>query len=138
MATDVNKPTQQDWPDELDALIASPDHHTLLFENDSVRVLDTRIGPGEITAIHTHKWASAFYVQSWSDFIRRDREGNVSLDSRQVESLATPPKVIWSAPSPPHSLENVGDKDLWVIAVELKKGTGSVSETDLSKLSVSK
>jgi len=33
--------------DTLDALVAAPQHHKLLFENESLRVLDTRIGPGE-------------------------------------------------------------------------------------------
>jgi hypothetical protein len=28
------------WPRELDALIAAPDSHRLLFENDRVRVLE--------------------------------------------------------------------------------------------------
>ena len=140
METNVNKPTQQDWPwpDSLDALIADPDHHSLLFENESVRILDTRISPGDITPLHTHQWASAFYVQSWSDFIRRDEEGNIVLDSRRVESLATPPKALWSDSSPPHTLENVGNNELWVIAVELKNETTSASETDLNKLSVPK
>ena len=32
--------TEWPWPDELDALTASPEHHKLLFENDLVRVLD--------------------------------------------------------------------------------------------------
>jgi hypothetical protein len=36
-----------EWPDELDALIAAPRHHLLLMENESVRVLDTRVPPGE-------------------------------------------------------------------------------------------
>ncbi len=31
------------WPEALDALVAAPEHHTLLFENATVRVLDTRI-----------------------------------------------------------------------------------------------
>ena len=140
MEANDNQPADQDWPwsDSLDALVAAPDHHSLLFENESVRILDTRIGPGEITPLHTHKWSSAFYVQSWSDFVRRDDKGNVALDSRQVESLATPPKALWSDSSPPHTLENVGNTDLWVIAVEVKKETASVSEIDLNKLSVQK
>ena len=33
----------QDWPDELDALSAEPPYHALLFENEAVRVLDTRV-----------------------------------------------------------------------------------------------
>lgn len=43
------------WPEEQDALAAAPLHHKLLFENDQVRVLDTRITPGETTALHTHQ-----------------------------------------------------------------------------------
>jgi quercetin dioxygenase-like cupin family protein len=59
-----------EWPDSLDALVAAPDHHTLLYENDRVRVLDTRIRPGEQTPIHTHRWPAAIYVVSWSHFVR--------------------------------------------------------------------
>ena len=50
---------EQDWPDELDALNAAPHHHTLLFENEFVRVLDTRVPPGETVPLHTHHWPSA-------------------------------------------------------------------------------
>ncbi len=110
------------WPDDLDALIAAPDNHTLLFENESVRVLDTRIRPGETTPNHTHCWPGALYVQSWSDFIRRDDKGNIVLDSRKVESLATPPAVLWTDPLPPHTLEIIGENEIWVISVELKHG----------------
>lgn len=35
------------WPEHLDALQASAEHHTLLFENEHVRVLQTRIPAGE-------------------------------------------------------------------------------------------
>ena len=33
----------------LDAMTAAPDHHKVLLENDKVRVLDTRLGPGQQT-----------------------------------------------------------------------------------------
>ena len=71
-----------DWPEELDAIIAAPRHHTLLFENDAVRVLDTRIAPGETVPLHTHRWPSALYLVNWSDFVRRDGAGTVLADSR--------------------------------------------------------
>ena len=123
MENDNVRSDRQDWPwsDELDALIAAPENHALLFENESVRVLDTRIGRGKMTPVHTHCWPGALYVRSWSDFVRRDENGNIILDSRKVESLATPPAVLWSDPLPPHTLENVGDNEIRVISVELKK-----------------
>src|SRR5262245_28538761 len=112
--------TDAQWPPELDALVAAPAHHTLLFENEQVRVLDTTIAPGDRTPIHTHRWPAALYILSWSAFVRFDSEGGVLLDSRQVPALASPPPVLWSAPLPPHALENVGEADLHVISVEVK------------------
>jgi len=109
------------WPPELDALVAAPEHHALLFENASVRVLDTRIPPGGRTPVHTHRHPAALYVLAWSSFVRRDATGNVLLDSRTVPALATPPAALWSAPLPAHSLENVGPTDLHVISVEVKQ-----------------
>ena len=109
-----------DWSDELDALVAAPAHHTLLLENERVRVLETRIPGGETTAVHTHRWPNVQYVVSSPDFIRRDGEGAVLLDTRITQSRPAPPVILWSEPLPPHSIENVGEADLHVIMVELK------------------
>ena len=116
------------WSDALDALVAAPDHHSLLFENDQLRVLDTHIPPGERTPIHTHRWSGILYVLSWSVFVRRDDQGQVLLDSRLVESLAKPPPTLttWSAVLPPHSFENVGTVPFHVIGVELKNNPAGV------------
>lgn len=108
------------WPDDLDALVAAPDHHALLLENDRVRVLDTRVAPGSRTPLHTHRWPAALYVLQWSQFVRRDSHGAVVLDSRTVASLRQPPAVLWSAPLQPHTLENVGVGDLHILSVEVK------------------
>ena len=132
MNTNDSKSNQQEWPypDSLDALIAAPEHHTLVFENEFVRVLDTRIAPGEVNQIHTHQWPCVVYSQSWSDVVRRDADGNVIFDTRQLPESATPPKAIWSDPLPPHTLENVGDQEFWIITVELKQGAATATETD--------
>jgi hypothetical protein len=108
------------WPDHLDALVAAPDQHTLLFENDQVRVLDTCIGAGAQAPLHTHRWPAALYILSWSQFIRQDDKGAVVLDSRSVPALQNPLPVLWSAPLRPHSLLNVGEVELHIISVEVK------------------
>ena len=66
----------------LDAMTVSTDNHDVLLENARVRVLDTRLAPGERTPVHTHQWPAALYVLSWSDFVRYDPDGNVLVDSR--------------------------------------------------------
>jgi len=113
--------TEWEWPDDLDALTAAPQHHKLLFENEFVRVLDTRIPPNEITAIHTHRFSASLYILSWSDFVRLDDKGNVIFDSRTLAEALLPGSAGWTGSFAPHALQNVGMKDLHVISVEHKK-----------------
>jgi hypothetical protein len=103
----------------LDAMTAAPDHHGVLFENDRVRILDTHLAPGERTPIHAHEWPAALYVLGWSDFLRRDADGTILVDSRE-RSAPPPGSGLWIDPLPPHSVENIGANDLHIIAVEVK------------------
>jgi hypothetical protein len=109
------------WPDELDAMIAAASSHRKLFENDHVRYLEVIIRPGEFVPVHTHCWCSVVYVQSTSDFIRRDGEGRVLFDSRKAGPLPKTPAVEWLGPLPPHSIENVGTSVVHLLTVELKQ-----------------
>jgi mannose-6-phosphate isomerase-like protein (cupin superfamily) len=110
----------QNWPEELDALIAASKHHILLFENEAVRVLDTRVGQGETVPLHTHRWPSVLYFMSWSDFVRRDALGKVVADSRAGVKIPEG-SAVWSGPMAPHTLENVGASELRAISVEVKE-----------------
>lgn len=107
--------------DPMDALIAAPEHHRLIMENEQVRVIETLIPAGQRTANHTHQWEGVLHVISWSHFVRRDDHDNILVDSRTVEALQNPAEYMWGAALPPHSLENVGDSTLRIVAVELKK-----------------
>lgn len=40
----------------LDALLSAPKTHRLLFENAYVRILESRLEPGESVPLHTHQW----------------------------------------------------------------------------------
>ena len=106
----------------MDALIAAPKHHRLLFENDRVRVLDTRIAPGDTVPLHTHRWPAVHQIMSWSDFVRRDADGKVTADTRGKPASTSLPAVLWGEPLPPHTLENVGSAELRVVSTELKDG----------------
>jgi mannose-6-phosphate isomerase-like protein (cupin superfamily) len=107
--------------DELDGVIAAPEHHRVLFENDVVRVIETTIRAGDRTPVHTHLAPTAMYVISGSQFIRRDPDGAVMVDT-SADSAFVMPRVMYSPGTPRHTLENVGDDDLVVIGVELKDG----------------
>ena len=107
------------WPDELDAVIAAPRHHRLVFENERVRVLDTRIPVGDTVPVHTHRWPAVYYTISMSHFVRRDGEGRILFDSRLAQGL---PEAAWIDCLPPHSVENVGERDVHLVSFELKLG----------------
>ncbi len=110
------------WDPALDAMVAAAGHHRVLLENDRVRVLETRIEVGETTAVHTHCWPAAYYVLSWSDFVRRDGDGEVQLDTRVTPIAVVPGEAIWSGALGPHTFENVGDTAMHLISVEVKSG----------------
>ena len=112
--------TTDDWPAELDAMTAAPSHHTVLFENERVRVLDSVVRPGDETPVHTHGWPAVLYLLSTSDFLRFDAKGNTIFDSRASDSDVKPGTSIWSPPLAPHFVGNVGDTDIRVISIELK------------------
>lgn len=50
------------WPEELDGVIAAPDSHRVLIDNDSVRVLEVRIEPGRVEPEHVHAMPSVMIV----------------------------------------------------------------------------
>lgn len=108
------------WPTELDAMVAAPDHHELLLENDRVRVLDSRVRPGDATPVHTHRWPAVLYILGTSDFVRYDAEGNVIFDSRESETTFETGQSVWSPPLTPHFVKNIGDSEIRVISVEIK------------------
>jgi quercetin dioxygenase-like cupin family protein len=109
------------WPEELDALVAAPGNHQLMLENDRVRVLLTTIPIGATTPVHTHRWPSVEYIVAATGFVRRDAGGNVLFDARAANAAPAAGDVLWSEPFPPHSLDNVGDSELRVIMVEIKR-----------------
>ncbi len=110
--------------DELDGIAADPDHHTVLFENDEVRVIETRIAAGELTPLHTHLAPTVMYVLSGSHFIRRDEHGETMVDTRATPDFELP-RVSYSTGTPRHTIENTGDDELRVIGVELKTSRGT-------------
>jgi quercetin dioxygenase-like cupin family protein len=108
------------WPDSLDALVAAPEFHTLLFENDDVRVLATRIGPGETVPVHTHRWPSVLYFLATAHSVRRDDEGNVLGDTRATNTVPEQGTAISIPAMSPHTVENVDSSEIRMLNIELK------------------
>lgn len=48
------------WDPALDAVIAAPKHHKVLFENESLRVLEVTLEHEDEEPVHHHRWPSVF------------------------------------------------------------------------------
>jgi hypothetical protein len=117
---DVPRSTcQWPWPAELDALIAAPDSHRLLFENDRVRVLEIVIAAGAREPEHTHRWPSVMIV----DEPARIRYYEHGVQTFESPLWNTPPqghKAVWIDAEGPHSVENVDSSRYHALRIELR------------------
>ena len=110
-----------DGVDNLDGPIADPEHHRVVFENEHVRVMETIIGVGDRTPLHTHLPKHLMVAASGSHFVRRDASGAVVFDTRATEPPSVIKPVDWSDGTPAHTLENTGEDVIHVTAIELKQ-----------------
>ncbi len=123
-----NKPTETSWPwaDSLDALIAAPENHKLIFENEELRILHVTVIPGILDPIHTHKGKSIVWVTKTSPIIYKTYGvlNNQELTLVKVDTIIIKPeelnKASWENPEPPHSVENIGKDTFELYRIEYK------------------
>lgn len=107
--------------EHMDGVIAAPDHHKVVFENERIRLVELNIAPGETVPMHTHRWASVNYLIEPSDFLSIAENGDVRVDSRELTSGNEAGSVVAIPAFPPvHSVKNIGDVTMRGIAIEIK------------------
>lgn len=94
-----------------DPVISNPDHYSVVFENEFVRVLDYHDVPGDVTTPHIHPDS---VMCTMSAFSRR-----LHFDDRQVDVQLEPGAAVW-LPAQEHFGENTGATPTHVMFVELK------------------
>ncbi|HXG08090.1 MAG TPA: hypothetical protein VNI77_12280 [Nitrososphaera sp.] len=87
-------------------------HHTVVFENDDVRVIRVQFGPQEKGVMHEHPNSVVIFL---TDFVGRF----TFPDGKTVDRTGKAGQAIW-APAVKHQFDNIGDKPLEGIQVELK------------------
>jgi quercetin dioxygenase-like cupin family protein len=96
-----------------DPVRQSPQYYTVLLENDEVRVLEYRLGPGQKEPMHSH---TSGVVYTFSD----GRLRTTLADGTTTESALKAREAIWRTPVT-HALENIGNTDVHALALELKR-----------------
>ncbi len=102
-----------------DAVAAAPAEHTVLLENDDVRVLDVLLPPHVKEPSHTHAWLGFFYIVQAEPL----RYYTPEQSDPPVRSFPAKLKIVPVSPEGPHWVENEGDGPLHFVRFELKHGT---------------
>jgi quercetin dioxygenase-like cupin family protein len=89
-----------------------PKHYTVEFENDTVRVLRIHYGPVEKSVMHSHPAAIAVFLT--------DSNNKMTFPSGDSETKSVKAGDVQMTPAGAHLPENVGDKPMELILVELK------------------
>ena len=95
-----------------DAVQVAPHVYTVLFENERVRLLKTRLKAGESSAMHSHP---AYVIYALGD-------GKVTFNSPSGESAdieVEAGEAMWREPEE-HAVDNVGSTDVDALLFELK------------------
>ncbi|NIP17250.1 MAG: cytoplasmic protein [Xanthomonadales bacterium] len=99
-------------PASEDAVVADPERYTVEFENDRVRVIRIKYGPGEKSVMHTHGPNVSVMLSDGS--IRMHLPDGSTMDVPAKHGEAT-----W-ADAEEHLPENTGGEPFEVVLVELK------------------
>jgi hypothetical protein len=95
-----------------DAVKADPKHYTVEFENDKIRVVRIKYGPGEKSVMHTHGPHMAV-------FLTRNTVRMTFPDGTSAESTPEIGTTEWDDGGA-HLPENLSDQPLELVLVEVK------------------
>ena len=99
---------------DLDAIIAAPEFHKLIFENPFFRIFESVIKPRQIVPFHIHRGDCLILTVQGSRFISNDGVNRVVEEwYPMVERIEGNEQV--------HSFQNVGSADFLGLVFEIKK-----------------
>jgi predicted metal-dependent enzyme (double-stranded beta helix superfamily) len=109
------------WDPALDAVLAAPENHAILYEDEAIRVLSVSIGPGEIEKPHHHRLPAVFVI----DRLVKVRDFN-GVTGEEIP-LPIPkdvefPITVKFLPQPLHYVENLDTKPFHATRIEFKQG----------------
>ena len=95
-----------------DAVSVAPDQYKVLFENDRVRVLETRYGAGQTSNLHAHPDLVAVALTPCKVQFGMGDGQTVDMELQEGEAVFVEGQD--------HTAKNTGTAELRIILVELK------------------
>ena len=114
------------WDPALDGVLASPENHTVLYEDEAIRVISVSIAPGAIEKPHHHCLPAIFVVDrlvSVRDFNSATGE-EIPLPIPKDAPLPITAKFL---PQPLHYVENLDTRPFHATRIEFKQGFPTAS-----------
>jgi len=96
----------------IDPVEVAGDHYSVMFENEHVRVLEMKLGAGEIDVEHSHPSETIYFLSG----------GKIRFhlsDGEKNEVEVSDHSAMWHEPWT-HTVENIGDTNIHAILVEAK------------------
>jgi hypothetical protein len=109
---------------DYDAVRVSGDHHRLLFENETVRVLEVIIPPGETTKFHSHPMPGVFITNQPATRTSRNLEGEIFKTTNREDFDPSQPAQWREGSDMPVSVTVTDSMAMKVIRVEMKGAYG--------------
>jgi len=103
---------QRGTPTVPDAVSADPNHYSVSFENELVRVLRVRYGPGEKSVMHTHPANCAIFLN--------DQTFNFTIPDGTTEPASVRAGQLGCGDANVHLPENIRPDAAEIIMVEFK------------------
>jgi hypothetical protein len=117
------------WDPDLDAVVAAPKHHKVLFENERLRVLEVTLAPQDEEPVHHHRWPSVFVLDQIQPPIHDITPDGTQLPPNRdvIKALETwngkGCLVVHMAPQPAGRVLNASQATAHGIRVEMKNAT---------------
>lgn len=95
------------------AVTVDPEHYTVEFENDLIRVVRIKYGPGEASSMHSHDANCAIFL----------KDGKTRMELPDGSSSVAPAAamgVVDCGDAEVHLPTNIGDSAMELILVEMK------------------
>lgn len=96
-----------------DIVQLSPDVHRVVFENETIRLLEVCVPPGARVPMHTNPENINYILQGGTLRL-------VNPDASALELQLTAKQVI-PAPVGRHAVENIGETEVRTLCIELKR-----------------
>ncbi len=114
------------WDPALDGVLAAPENHTVLYEDEAIRVISVSIAPGAIEKPHHHCLPAVFVVDRLVSV--RDFDGTTGEEiPLPIPKDAPLPITAKFLPQPLHYVENLDTRPFHATRIEFKHGFPTAS-----------